>query len=413
MLHRNAISLTLAVAVGLAWMSAENQVVTAFVAPSSASIRTTTSWKTTDSFPIISTATCLTPPATLPTSTSTSSRISRTTAPSSSSLQALPAALTALPLSQKMFLSCFLPTCLGFWRSEYGVSYAYGAATALTSYWIYQALIQPSKACIMTNLATWHAGALIFYGVRLCLFLLYRELCTQRMKDSVKRIEAKATARGSRLKRTPFVVSCAGLYFGLCAPLLLTSRLVSVTDINKWVVLAMKTLVSMIWGGFLFAALGDFNKSIVKAIKGEDHLVTGGLFKLCRHPNYTGEIFGWTANGSLAVLSAIVIAMWQTQSQSPKGKVAKIMLLSVPKLAGYTAASIMGALGLDFVLVQATGGLEKRQKETYGESKVYQEWVDNTWPGFETPATVEEVVDPHVHPEIEVVDTPDEGGSGI
>lgn len=411
MFPRNALSLTLAVAVGLAWMSVENQV-TAFVAPSSASVRTTPSWKTTDSLPIITTTTPWTPTTTLPSSTTP-----RTT-PSSSGLQAVPAALTALPLSQKIFLSCFLPTCLGFWRSEYGVSYAYGTATALTSYWIYQALILPSTmstaaSVAMSNLSTWHAGALIFYGVRLCLFLLYRELCTQRMKDSVKRIEAKATARGSRLKRTPFVVSCAGLYFGLCAPLLLTAPLANVVvDINKWVVLAMKTLVSLTWGGFIFAALGDFNKSLVKARKGEDHLVTGGLFSFCRHPNYTGEIIGWTANGLLAIVSALVLAMSQTQSPI-KGKAAKVMLLSVPKLVGYTAASIMGALGLDFVLVQATGGLEKRQKETYGESKVYQEWVENTWPGFETPATVEEVVDPHVHPEIEVVDTSDEGGSGI
>ena len=73
----------------------------------------------------------------------------------------------------------------------------------------------------------------------------------------------------------------------------------------------------------------------------------------------------------------------------------------------------MGALGLDFVLVQATGGLEKRQRETYGDSKTYQEWAETTWAGFETPATIEEAVDPHVHPEIEVVDTDDEGGSGI
>ena len=364
--------------------------VTAFVTP--ASVRT--AWTTT---PI--TQPNVQSPLIQPVTTITPSPPTKSSSATTSSLQALPAALTALPLSQKIFLSCFLPTCLGFWRSEYGVSYAYGTATALTSYWIYQALIRTTSAT--ASIATWHAGALMFYGVRLCLFLLYRELFTQRMKDSVKRIEAKATARGSRLKRTPFVVSCAGLYFGLCAPLLITSQLgtkgVAVVS-NKWVVTAMKVLVASTWGGFIFAALGDFNKSIVKAIKGEDHLVTGGIYQFCRHPNYTGEIFGWTANGLLAILVAIA-----TQGAG----------LSVPKLVGYLAASVLGALGLDFVLVQATGGLEKRQKETYGDSEVYQKWVDTTWPGFETPANIEEVVEPHVQPEIEVVDTPDEGGSGI
>lgn len=326
------------------------------------------------------------------------------------SLQALPlpAALVALPLSQKIALSCFLPTCLGFWRSEYGVSYAYGSATALTSFWIYQALIQP--AALLKNpsslvpLATWHAGALMFYGIRLCSFLLYRELFTQKMKDSVKRIEAKATARGSRLKRTPFVLSCAGLYFGLCAPLLLTSQLLvggtaPVLTQQPWIATAMKALVAMTWGGFIVAALGDFQKSIIKAIKGEDHLVTGGIYAFCRHPNYTGEIVGWTSNGIMALVTAGVL-MTRTTS-------------IVPKFVGYAAASVVGALGLDFVLVQATGGLEKRQKETYGASKEYQSWLESSWPGFMTPTKLDEVVDPPVQPEIEVIDTPDEGGSGI
>ncbi|CAB9526981.1 Isoprenylcysteine carboxyl methyltransferase (ICMT) family [Seminavis robusta] len=312
---------------------------------------------------------------------------------STTRLQALPASLCALPLSQKIFLSCFLPTCLGFWKSEYGVSYAYGMATALTSFWIYKALMVGQSS----SWAIWQACALIFYGVRLSIFLLYRQLCTQRLKDMVERIEDKAKARGGRLQRAPFVLSCAGLYFGLCAPLLISSRVAS-SQIPAWTVKVLKGLVASTWGGFIFAALGDFNKSFVKAIKGEDHLVTGGIYSLCRHPNYSGEFVSWTSNGLIAIVTAIA---------------SKGAGIPTPQLVGYLAASVVGALGLDFVVLGATKGLEKRQKEVYGESADYQTWIESTWAGFELPTAAEEVVDPHVKPEIKMEQTEEDTGSGI
>ena len=42
--------------------------------------------------------------------------------------------------------------------------------------------------------------------------------------------------------------------------------------------------------GFLLGAVGDLNKTIGKALKGEDELITGFVFRFFRHPNYTGEV---------------------------------------------------------------------------------------------------------------------------
>jgi len=306
---------------------------------------------------------------------------------------ALPSALAVLPLSQKICLSCLLPSCLGFWKTEYGVSYAYGSATALTSFVIYKELIKGN------SLAAMHAGSLFFYGVRLCAFLAYRQLTSRRIKEIQQRIEEKAQSRGGRMKRAPFVLSVAALYFGLCAPLLISSR-VTASNIPAWTAKLLKGLVATTWGGFIFAALGDLNKTLVKTIKGEDHLVTGGLFSFCRHPNYTGEIVAWTANGLIAVIAAAA-------SQGAG--------LSGPKLVGYLLASVMGAFGLDFVLVGATKGLEKKQREAYGGTEEYKKWVGSSWCGFELPWSdaADEIVDPHVTPEIEFVDSSEETGSGI
>lgn len=59
---------------------------------------------------------------------------------------------------------------------------------------------------------------------------------------------------------------------------------------------AAAAAVALAFVGFAVAALGDLQKSLTKAIRGSDHLVTGGIFRFLRHPNYTGEVFGWTAS---------------------------------------------------------------------------------------------------------------------
>ena len=96
----------LALAIGFAWLFWENQV-TAFVAPSTPFVRTTSEWKTGDSpSSSIGRVAPWTPSVAFPPAKPTAANTRR-----SAQLQALPAALSALPLSQKIFLSCFLPTC--------------------------------------------------------------------------------------------------------------------------------------------------------------------------------------------------------------------------------------------------------------------------------------------------------------
>lgn len=249
------------------------------------------------------------------------------------------------------------------------MSYAYGTATALTSYILLTSSVGAATTSILPRC---HAGALMFYGIRLCLFLLYRELCTQRMKASVRRIEA--TAPSSRLARTPFILSCAVLYFGLCAPLLLTCHLDATTTMSCWQ--QQRWLlggVGCMWGGFGLAAWGDLTKSWVKSRRGEDHLVTGGIYALCRHPNYSGEFLAWTANGLVGVVAAALLLQQR--------------VLPTWQVGFYAVASVMGAIGLDFIVLAATAGLEKRQQTTYGTLERYHQWIRSTWCGFRLPGS--------------------------
>ncbi|KAL7466566.1 hypothetical protein ACHAXS_006870 [Conticribra weissflogii] len=341
-----------------------------------------------------------------------------------------PAAL-ALPSLTTLFLTCLLPTLSGFYKSEYGVSYGYGTAMAASSYLILSSVAnsaglpllpcpirltefssyhptaifsslsttatalfsslpsacQNLKSLLPSSLPAIHAFALLFYGVRLDLFLLYREIFLPRFRAMRERIEDRAKKQGARWKRTPFLVSCAVLYFCMVCPLLVTSDLcrglgmgTSTTAAASGMTASLENMLrasiftSLL--GFLLGAVGDINKSIGKAFQGEDQLITWGIFRFFRHPNYTGEVIGWVSS----CLSAFLAVAWHASGTC--GGVKEALAIWKGK-APYLMLSVLGAMGISFVLGTATAGLEFRQREKYGGMKEYQEWVKKSWVGFE------------------------------
>ena len=269
-----------------------------------------------------------------------------------------PVAIAPLPSVGVLATASVVPTLLGFWKTEYGVSYAYGSAMAAIG-----TLVLPAAS---SPLARAHALALVLYGVRLNAFLLYREIFIPRFQKFREKIEERTKAKGNRLSRTPFVLGCSFLYYCMGAPLLLTATAAPPTSA------LLKVETALMYLGFLIAALGDLQKSIVKATKGEDALVTNGIYKFLRHPNYTGELLLWGASFAAAVTVAPAILAAATMSK-----------LAV---AGWLLASATGYAGIAFVLIQAATGLEKKQKDKYGAGEgkgggPYERWVATSWAG--------------------------------
>lgn len=253
--------------------------------------------------------------------------------------------MAVMPPLPVLAAACTVPTCLGFWKTEYGVSYAYGAATAIVGGLALRAAPNPIVAA--------HAACVLIYGIRLNMFLLWREISVQRFREFREKIEARTVAAGGRLKRTPFVLSCSFLYFCMCAPLLVTSQLGATAPV------ALAPLVGVAWFGLLLAAVGDGWKSFVKAREGPDTLVITGPFRLFRHPNYTGEQILWTANALCAFVGAAAVGMR-----------AKAPLL---------VASVVGWAGICFVLARATSSLEKKQSERYA---AFVSWRKRSFGGW-------------------------------
>jgi len=246
------------------------------------------------------------------------------------------------------------PTMLGFWKREYGVSYGYGGAVALVAGLV---LLLPRGGPPLTALATVHASIHVLYGLRLSIFLLCRELFVARFREMRERIEARAPPK--RLARTPFIVSCSFLYLCMSAPVLLTASVPAV---------ASGAARAAAWGGLLVAALGwfvaawaDTHKSLAKAKLGQQTLVTTGVFRYLRHPNYTGELVLWSASTFTGVVTTLSSFSWYG--------------------AAGLLASLLGLMGITFVLSRAATSLEQRQRDAYDDDPAYATWVARSWPG--------------------------------
>ena len=278
--------------------------------------------------------------------------------------------------------TCLLPPFLGFYKSEYTDTYAYGLSTALS------ALVVGLSFTATTNLVVWgQALALLFYGTRLIIFLAIRELLSDRMKKFNDMMEERAKARGNRfVTRTPFALLCGLLYYGLCAPLFLTNRLLPFLMLegnkNMQVQLMLQGLIALQWFGYLMAAVGDFTKTWVKqSERNESFLVTSGIYSILRHPNYTGEILAWTAQALAGVL-AVAATFWAGLSSS--SSLAIRTVLSWKDGLDLTSL-VLGWFGIVLVLLSATRHLEVKQEESYGKDTKYQDWIESTWSGWMLP----------------------------
>mmetsp|Transcript_3172 Transcript_3172/g.3594 ORF Transcript_3172/g.3594 Transcript_3172/m.3594 type:complete len:358 (-) Transcript_3172:116-1189(-) len=299
--------------------------------------------------------------------------------------------LNALPIE---LWTSIIPPTLGFFKSEWTVSYGYGLATALSASFL---LLKQQQ----TSIVTLQAAALIFYGFRLNLFLFIRNRLSSTYRDIGKEIEEKSQKRfATRISRTPFVLSCGLLYHGLYLSVLLTSKFVNDAAAMKYNVgiVIIKLLVCLQWFGYIVAAVGDFTKSYVKmSEKNGKFLVTSGIYSIFRHPNFTGEIISWTCNSFCGTIAATYLLRNQFSL----------------KILSYLGLSVMGWIGMVFVLLRATSNLEERQKKSYGNTDLYKQWIENSWCGWKLSTVEKNKNDDKPHKTTADKKHQEESGSGI
>lgn len=236
---------------------------------------------------------------------------------------------------------------VGFYKFVYFLSIGYGFAIAgggLAILIMY--FVNPSATPLWIVLV--QTVLFIVYGVRLSGFLLVREFKNVTFK---KTDVAKDTLAKNDEKKMPIFVLAtiwvfvSILYVAQVSPMLFRYDNGSI----DYIVPIIGFLVSVV--GILLESLADKQKSAQKKER-PDMVATKGLYKMCRCPNYFGEILFWTG---------VFISGITTYAN-----------------AGQWIVAVVAYICIVFIMFNGAQRLEKRQMARYGKDEEYNTYANKT-----------------------------------
>ena len=238
-----------------------------------------------------------------------------------------------------MLCIALIVSAIGFYKYVYFISLGYGfsiAAIGVVSFIIFKESID-ALGIILCLL-------LFLYGNRLSGYLLIRELKSNSYNNMMK----GEISDGKNMKlpvKFAIWVTCALLYACQTAPVYF--RLSEGKDAPVSLIVGILVMVF----GVAFESIADIQKNNAKKIDPGTFVCTG-LFKFVRCPNYLGEMIFWTG-----VLFSGIGAF---------------------DSVGGIFFSLLGYLGIIYVMFSGARRLEIRQNKHYGEDPKYQEYVKTT-----------------------------------
>ncbi len=242
---------------------------------------------------------------------------------------------------------CAVLCAVGFYKFVYFLSIGYGFAVAGGGIAVFvMALINPTA----TPIWILAVQMLLFlaYGIRLSGFLLVRELKNVSFK---KTDVAKDTLANNNQKKMPIFVlatiwvSVAVLYTAQVSPMLFRYDNGSADVV--WV--AVGFIVSIL--GLVLETVADNQKSAQKKERPE-MVATKGLYKICRCPNYLGEIIFWTGVFVSGITTYASVGQWIT--------------------------AVLAYICIVYIMFNGAQRLEKRQMARYGDNEEYNTYADKT-----------------------------------
>eukprot|EP00978_Attheya_sp_CCMP212_P009527 scaffold22525_cov42-Attheya_sp.AAC.1 len=185
----------------------------------------------------------------------------------------------------------------------------------------------------------------LFYGFRLGGFLLFREYTVQSKREQFKNLD-----KSHRLKRIPLALSVGIFYALLFCPALYALRAGDLAgNLSKISFLG----AGVAWFGAILEAVADAQKYVVKGSVSDETTFagpTGFTYKICRHPNYLGELIFWFG----------------------------VFLGGAPSFGTQIVpwvSSGFGLFGIYSIMTGATKRLEGKQEEKYKGQEKYDEYV--------------------------------------
>ena len=242
---------------------------------------------------------------------------------------------------------CAVACAVGFYKFVYFLSIGYGFAVGFGGIAVLvMYLIHPTATPLWIVLV--QTALFIAYGARLSGFLLIREFKNVTFK---KTDVAKDTLAKNDEKKMPvFVlatiwVSVSVLYVAQVAPMLFRYDNES-TDV---IVPVIGFAISVF--GLILESIADKQKSAQKKAR-PDMVATKGLYRMCRCPNYLGEILFWTGVFVSGVTAYETVGQWIT--------------------------AVLAYICIVYIMFNGAQRLEKRQMARYGESEEYNTYANKT-----------------------------------
>ena len=238
---------------------------------------------------------------------------------------------------------CAVLCAVGFYRFVYFLSIGYGFAVAGGGIAVFiMALVVRTETPLWVLLV--QAALFLAYGIRLSGFLLVREIKNAAYRKTLKE------ATGNE-KKMPFFVLFT---IWVCVAILYTAQvspmLFRVTNNTTGVILPVIGFAVSVFG-LILESIADNQKSAQKK-ENPDMVATKGLYKMCRCPNYLGEIIFWTG---------VFVSGMNTYST-----------------VGQWIAAIIAYICIVFIMFNGAQRLEKRQMARYGGNKEYNDYANKT-----------------------------------
>lgn len=242
-----------------------------------------------------------------------------------------------------IFFLVALAVCLvGFYKYVYFLSIGYGFAVLGIGVTM---AIMSVMGIFNASLAHYILFALfVVYGFRLSGFLLIREIKNAAYRKTLKEATGDEKAMPIFVKFAIWVC-VAALYVAQTSPVFY--RMYNGGEVSAFTWVGIIICIS----GIVLETVADNQKSAQKS-KRPEMVATQGLYKMCRCPNYFGEIIFWTGIfvSSLDILTGI----------------------------GQWLMAVISYVCIVFIMFNGAQRLEKRQMARYGNDPEYNEYANKT-----------------------------------
>lgn len=240
------------------------------------------------------------------------------------------------------FLVALVVCLVGFYKYVYFLSIGYGFAVLgigvtmaiMGAMGIFNMSLPHYILCVL----------FVVYGFRLSGFLLIREIKNASYRKTLKEATGEESAMPIFVK-VAIWVCVAALYVAQTSPVFF--RVYNGGEVSGFTWAGILVCIA----GIVLETIADNQKSAQKKAR-PNMVATQGLYKMCRCPNYFGEIIFWTGIfvSSLDILSGV----------------------------GQWLMAVISYICIVFIMFNGAQRLEKRQMARYGNNKEYNDYANKT-----------------------------------